>query len=144
MQFDNGIDDLLTPLKQRIKAIEEENQSLKAQLAQARQELENLRRGVGIVVTIDGKPVLAGGQAGTQTTMPYVLSMPSSGPLGPTNTPPFGTPVASTRPPNLFAAPNNPTAAGALCAGLPAVSPPDSRENSAKGKSTGYTDFFLD
>jgi len=47
----------LKHIKQRL---EEENQQLKLQLAQAHQELANLRRGIGISVTIEGKTVLSG------------------------------------------------------------------------------------
>jgi hypothetical protein len=57
MSHGAGIEDLLSPLKQRMEALEEENRTLKNHLAQTRQELADLRRGIGITVYIDGKPV---------------------------------------------------------------------------------------
>jgi hypothetical protein len=55
-----GIEDLISPLKQRMELLEEENRALKAHLAQARQELAELKRGVGITVYVAGKAVQTG------------------------------------------------------------------------------------
>ena len=55
-----GIEDLISPLKQRMEHFEEENRVLKAHLAQARQELAELKRGIGITVYVAGKPVPTG------------------------------------------------------------------------------------
>jgi hypothetical protein len=46
-------------IKQRMETLENENLVLKAQLIQAQRELADLRRGVGITILIDGKPIAA-------------------------------------------------------------------------------------
>lgn len=60
MQYGANIDDLLSPLRQRLHTLEEENVRLRQQLQQARQEADDLKRGVGITVLVGGKPVATG------------------------------------------------------------------------------------
>ncbi|MBA3823613.1 MAG: hypothetical protein H0X24_06865 [Ktedonobacterales bacterium] len=60
MQYGANIDDLLSPLKQRLHMLEEENQKLKMQLHQARAEVAELKSGQGITVLVGGKPVATG------------------------------------------------------------------------------------
>lgn len=89
-----GIDDLLSPLKQRLHMLEAENKQLITQLQQAQQELAELKRGVGITVMIAGKPVPTGVGAPLDV-------QPTSAPGGYNRA--FATPVAlnERRPPDV-------------------------------------------
>jgi hypothetical protein len=75
-----GNEDLLGLLKQRMEALEEENRILRASLAQVRQELADLRRGVGITVMVDGKAVLSGSPSSVSPDTDMVSFSPTSSP----------------------------------------------------------------
>lgn len=132
-----GIEDLIAPLKQRMEMLEEENRALKTHLAQARQELAELKRGVGIAVYVGGKPVATG----TGPGMPDVL--PTSG-TPPPGARPLATPAMLHEPPPPDVAP------------LPVAPPhayarqgtaPDARQDGAgrqSSRNVNYADYFID
>lgn len=88
----SSIDEIVAILKQRLDSYEDENRQLKHQLAQARQELSNLRQGIGITVYIEGKAVLGG-----TGSLPDVASIAS--PLGKSSS--FPPPNSDKRPPAM-------------------------------------------
>ncbi len=76
--INGSIDELLVPLKQRLQTLEEENRQLRAQLTQVKQEVANLRQGIGITVYIDGKAVLGGTSAATPDIVSANTATPQS------------------------------------------------------------------
>lgn len=132
-----GIEDLIAPLKQRMEMLEEENRALKTHLAQARQELAELKRGVGIAVFVGGKPVATG----TGPGMPDVLPTGGAPPPGAR---PLATPAMLHEPPPPDVAP------------LPGPPPqaytrqgaaPDGRQDGAgrhSSRNVNYADYFID
>ncbi len=124
-----GIEELITQLK-RMESLEEENRALRAQLAQARQELEQLRRGMGIVVTIHGRPVPTGMNAGVETQAQV------------TNGPP-----ALPRPPQpeRYTPPaQSPYSPHASPFGPPVEDPPAMPTGRQPPRNPNYADYFLD
>jgi hypothetical protein len=131
-----GFEDLMAALKQKIEMLEEKNRTLEAHLAQARQELNELRHGVGITVYVAGKPVATG-----------------SGPAMPDVLPTSGAPTPGMRPlaaPAVLHDPHPPDVA-------PLPSPPQSyaRQNAApnnradgagraSSRNVNYADYFVD
>ncbi len=111
MQYGNNIDDLLSPLKQRLHLLEEENQQLKAQLRQALQEAADLKRGVGITVLVAGKPVSTGTNVAPEV-LPTHAPAPGYGR-------PFATPAVlnDRRPPDVVPLPPAPGSYPAIARG---------------------------
>jgi antitoxin (DNA-binding transcriptional repressor) of toxin-antitoxin stability system len=131
--YAGGIEELIAPLKQRMELLEEENRALKAHLSQARQELEALKRGVGITVSVAGRPVATG-------------------------TPPDAPPPSARHfaPPQDYAAANTALPpSGAFARSNAADAPPFVRAPAAPdaapdymgrppGRPASYADYFLD
>lgn len=142
--FSPGIEDLLTPLKQRMETLEEENRVLRAQLAQTTHELENIKRGVGVTVYINGKQVASGAMIATDGAPPQMaISNPANVPSGP-----FAAPaVLNDRRPAPAGAPHNGAANANLFppAGRPPAQPAaNGRESQPTQRNGNYVDFFLD
>lgn len=147
-----GIEDLISPLKermeffkQRMELSEEENRVLKTHLAQARQELAELKRGIGISVYVAGKPVPTG-SAGTSDAQ----AANGGAPLP--NARPFAAPanLNERRPPDVASlgqANQNPQGFHPL-ARQNAGNTPDAGSVDAQGRPNGrnanIADYFLD
>jgi hypothetical protein len=106
-----GNDDLLGLLKQRMEALEEENRILRSSITQVRQELADLRRGVGITVMIDGKSVLSGSPSSISPDTDMVSFSQNSSPSTPPDWYHGGISPQST-PPNPFQEPWLPNSMG--------------------------------
>jgi hypothetical protein len=156
-----NLDELLAPLKQHLAALEEENRALKAQLARAQQENLDLRRGIGITVMIDGRPVQTGSGPLPDIVAKPVAAMsatPTPMPVPPVATPAFATSTerrgsgdafptqgsnnpGATIPNELFQQPNAPGTQHSY-------TPPSQQSPFARNQNTprsgGYRDFFLD
>ncbi len=156
-----SLDELLAPLKKRMEALEEENRALKTQLARVQQENLDLRRGVGITVMIDGRPIQTGSGPLPDVAAKPVAAMnavPAPMPVPPVATPAFATSIERRSPGDAF-----PPAGG----GNPAATIPNElfQQQNASGTASpfapqqqqspfahsqngpragGYRDFFLD
>jgi hypothetical protein len=139
------IEDLIAPLKQRMEALEKENQALRERLAQAQREIADLHRGVGITLLIDGKPVF--GVPGMGNTPLSERPQPLANP-----TPPLGTPAVANRAAiaqmsvqpaiggSLFPERmRTPTGTGSNPPGTQ-----DAQPAAPERRRTGYTDFFME
>jgi antitoxin (DNA-binding transcriptional repressor) of toxin-antitoxin stability system len=133
--YAGGIEELIAPLKQRMELLEEENRALKAHLAQARQELDALKRGVGITVSVAGRPVATG------TPPPTDAPAPAARPYA---TPADRAPANAALPPGGAFARSNPADAAPF-GHIPAA--PDAAPdyaNRTPGRPASYADYFLD
>ncbi|HKD74504.1 MAG TPA: hypothetical protein VKB76_03380 [Ktedonobacterales bacterium] len=157
-----SLDELLATLKQRMDALEEENHTLRAQLARTQQENLDLRRGIGITVMIDGRPIQTGSGPLPDIAVKPVAAMgamPVQMPVPPVATPAFATSTerrgsgdafppqgsnnpAATIPNELFQQQNTPGAPHSY------TPPPPQQSNLPRNqnppRSGGYRDFFLD
>jgi hypothetical protein len=102
MPYGSNIDDLLAQLNQQMHMLKEENQQLKTQLHQARQEVADLKRGIGITVLVGGKPVATGTSVPPEA-LPTHTPMPGYGRH-------FATPAVlnDRRPPDVVPLPHVP------------------------------------
>ena len=168
MNYGGCIEELLSPLKQRMEMLEEENRQIKGQLAQLRQENTDLRRGIGITVLIDGKAVPTGSgplpdlgsspvaamHAMQSSNMPPRMSPTAqpafaTAPAGMSERTPTNHPQASgaanpgaTAPNNLF--PQNPLSRPQAPAIPVAPQGAPNRDGQPNSRGAGYRDFFLD
>jgi hypothetical protein len=125
-----GIEELIAQLK-RMESLEEENRALRAQLAQARQELEQLRRGMGIVVTVQGRPVPTGANNGVETQ--------TQAPNGPPGLPRPPQQPERYSPPSQSPYPPQPSPFGP-----PVEDPPALPTGRQPPRNPNYADYFLD
>jgi hypothetical protein len=123
MPFGSNIDDLLSPLKQRLHDLQKENEQLKSQLQQARQELADLQRGIGITVLVNGKPVPTGANVPLEA-LPTHAPAPGYGR-------PFATPAVlnDRRPPDVVPLPPAPGNYPPAQRGPDTPTGPDGRRN---------------
>jgi hypothetical protein len=110
-----NIDDLLSPLKRRMHELEEDNRRLIEQLSAARSELANLKRGIGITVLVDGKPVATGGNVAPEMLPTHTPVPPPGYGRG------FATPAVlnDRRPPDVMPLPPAPNVYPAISRGGP-------------------------
>lgn len=129
--YAGGIEELIAPLKQRMELLEEENRALKAHLAQARQELDALKRGVGIIVSVAGRPVATG------TPPANDAAPPAARPYSPADR----APANAALPPGGAFGRSNPADAAPF--GRAPDAAPDIT-NRSPGRPASYADYFLD
>lgn len=138
-QLDANIEDLISPLKQRMELLLEENRTLKAQLTQARQELTDLKHGVGITVLVGGKAVPTGAPEMPQTNGATPLPNASPGR-------PYAAPALMGERYTPDVAPNGPPATPAYYPNPRAfaTTPPEPHDVETQSQaSSRYADFLL-
>ncbi len=135
--INGSIDELLVPLKQRLQTLEEENRQLRSQLAQVKQEVANLRQGIGITVYIDGKAVLGGTSAAAPDIVSGNNAAPQSAFAG----------AGDRRFGSYNAMQNKPPVSPSIFPSAPKIPAPLPQNDSVTDENSGnapFADMFLD